>query len=92
MALAAAGALDTSFDGDGKVTTTDFGPGFDDANGVAIYPGGKIVAVGNSQHPPRMNGGFSDFALARYNPDGSLDTSFDGDGKVVTDFGTCPSS
>ncbi len=28
-----------------------------------------------------------DFALARYNSDGSLDTSFDGDGKVTTDFG-----
>ena len=28
-----------------------------------------------------------DFALARYNADGSLDTSFDGDGKVTTDFG-----
>jgi hypothetical protein len=37
-ALAAAGVLDTSFDGDGKVTT-DFGPGRDDANGIAIYAG-----------------------------------------------------
>src|SRR6266508_2960252 len=75
-AFAAAGALDTSFDGDGKVTT-DFG-GLDEALGVAIQPDGKIVAAGT-------NGG--DFALARYNRDGSLDTSFDGDGKVTTDFG-----
>jgi uncharacterized delta-60 repeat protein len=69
------GSLDTSFDGDGKVTT-DFG-GVDAASDVAIQPDGKIVAAG---------GGAADFALARYNRDGSLDTSFDGDGKVTTDF------
>src|SRR5207342_2614093 len=40
---------------------------------------GKIVAVG------RAAGG--DFGLARYNPDGSLDPSFSGDGKQTTDFG-----
>ena len=34
------------------------------------------------------SGSNADFALARYNADGSLDTSFDGDGKVTTDFGT----
>ncbi len=70
------GSLDTSFDGDGKVTT-NFG-GFAFASGVALQPDGKIVAVGGS-------GG--NFALARYNSNGSLDTNFDGDGKVLTDFG-----
>ncbi|MFH7599664.1 calcium-binding protein [Streptomyces racemochromogenes] len=71
------GSLDTSFDGDGRVTTPFPGPGV--ANGVKVQPNGKIVAAGNS--------GF-DVALARYNPlDGSLDTSFDGDGTVITDFG-----
>ena len=40
---------------------------------------GKIVVAGGSSA-----GGF---ALARYNTDGSLDTSFDGDGKLTTDFG-----
>jgi uncharacterized delta-60 repeat protein len=34
------------------------------------------------------NAGLSDFALARYNTNGSLDTTFDGDGKVMTDFGS----
>jgi uncharacterized delta-60 repeat protein len=68
------GSLDTSFSGDGK-QTTDFG-GFDRARGVALQGDGKIVAVG----------GFGDFALARYNPDGSLDTSFSGDGLQTTDF------
>ncbi|KJY31239.1 DUF11 domain-containing protein [Streptomyces katrae] len=72
------GSLDTTFDGDGRVTTAFAGP--DVANGVKIQPDGKIVTAGSS--------GF-DFALARYNgADGSLDTGFDGDGKVTTDFGT----
>ncbi|WP_165914477.1 delta-60 repeat domain-containing protein [Streptomyces sp. AcE210] len=72
------GSLDTSFDTDGKVTT-DFG-GTDQAFGVAVQTDGKIVTVGDSS----VGGGF---ALARFNTDGSLDTSFDTDGKVSTDFG-----
>ena len=59
----AAGELDPSFDGDGRVLT-DFG-GFDVARGVAIQADGKIVAAGGS--------GFGDFALTRSNLDGSLD-------------------
>jgi uncharacterized delta-60 repeat protein len=78
-AAAAGGELDTSFDDDGMVTT-DFG-GLDEALGVAIQADGKIVAAGRGT-------AVGDFALARYNRDGSLDTSFDGDGKVTTDFGS----
>ena len=74
------GSLDTTFSGDGK-QTTDFGGGVDEATAVAIQADGKIVAVGTR----RRRGG--DFALARYNPNGSLDTSFSGDGKQTTDFG-----
>jgi uncharacterized delta-60 repeat protein len=43
---------------------------------------GKLVVAGYSH-----NGSNSDFALVRYNADGSLDTGFDGDGKVTTDIG-----
>lgn len=75
------GSLDSSFDTDGKVTTS-IGSGFALANAVAIQPDGKIVAAGQS-----YNGSNADFALARYNTDGSLDTSFDGDGIVVTPIG-----
>ncbi len=50
---------------------------------MALQGDGKIVAVGRSG--PSLSGG--DFALARYNPNGSLDTSFSGDGKQTTDFG-----
>jgi len=81
-AAAAAGDLDTSFDGDGKVTT-DFA-GFDEALGVAIQSNGKIVAAGFTEFFPSP---LHDFVLARYNRDGSLDSSFNGDGKATTDFG-----
>jgi uncharacterized delta-60 repeat protein len=75
------GSLDPSFSGDGR-QTTDFG-GDDGAGGVAIQDDGKIVAVGGG----RASGIGSDFALARYNPNGSLDPSFSGDGRRMTDFG-----
>jgi uncharacterized delta-60 repeat protein len=75
------GSLDTTFGGDGKVTT-DFAGGSDAGNGVALQPDGKIVGVGKA-----ATSSFGDFALARYNPDGSLDTTFGSGGKVTTDFG-----
>ncbi len=75
------GSLDTSFGFDGLVTT-DLGSDDDEAQAVAIQPDGKIVVAGYNG----LNG--YDFALTRYNSDGSLDTSFDGDGKATTDFGT----
>ncbi|HVE58433.1 MAG TPA: FG-GAP-like repeat-containing protein, partial [Pyrinomonadaceae bacterium] len=74
------GSFDTSFDGDGRVTT-DFGDVSDSALAIGIQTDGRIVAAGHTGN----NDGI-DFALARYNADGSLDTSFDGDGKVTTDF------
>jgi uncharacterized delta-60 repeat protein len=76
------GSLDQSFDGDGKVIT-DFGTPFDGSSGIAIQADGKIVVVGSTYPDENRQ---ADFALARYNPDGSLDQSFDGDGKVTTDF------
>jgi uncharacterized delta-60 repeat protein len=79
---AADGDLDTSFDSDGKVTTA-IGSGNDEARSVAIQSDGKIVAAGYSH-----NGSNYDFTLVRYNTDGTLDTSFDSDGKVTTAIGS----
>lgn len=76
------GSLDTNFDGDGKVTT-DFGS-LDEAFVVVIQPDGKIIAAGHTNNPST---GTDDFALSRYNPNGSLDTTFGNGGKVTTDFG-----
>ncbi len=75
------GSLDTSF-GTGGNVTTDFGTGnTDSANAIASQSDGKIVAAGSS-----FANGLGDFALARYNTDGSLDTSFGTGGKVLTNF------
>ncbi len=80
------GTLDGTF-GSGGLVTTDFSRGpivvrgaSDQAFSVAIQADGRIVVAGSG-------GTDGDFALARYNPDGSLDLSFDGDGRVTTDFG-----
>src|SRR5687767_15893608 len=83
-AAAPPGELDPTFDGDGKVRT-DFIQGLDISNAVAVQADGRVVAAGRAGPPP--NAAPSDFAVARYNPNGSLDPTFDGDGKVTTDFG-----
>ena len=77
------GSLDTGFDTDG-VVQTDFAGSSDAANALALQQDSKIVAAGVANTAPGH--GDEDFALARYNPDGSLDTSFDSDGKVKTDI------
>ena len=74
------GSLDTTFDGDGTVVTSI--NLFDSAYDVAIQGDGKIVAAGEAG-----NGSNSDFALVRYESNGSLDATFDGDGKVTTTIG-----
>jgi uncharacterized delta-60 repeat protein len=82
------GSPDMTFDGDGKLTT-DFAGGNDDlARGVAVQPDGRIVAVGDATVAIGPSVATIDFALARYNVDASLDTTFGGDGMVTTDFST----
>ncbi len=69
------GTLDNSFDGDG-IVLTDFG-GVDAANDVAIQSNGRIVVVGSTDNK---------IAIARFLANGTLDTSFDADGKYVKNF------
>ncbi|HEX8089323.1 MAG TPA: hypothetical protein VF762_10745, partial [Blastocatellia bacterium] len=76
------GSLDTSFGTDGK-QTTEFSGYEDTATGMAIQPDGKIVLAGISRSADGADN--SDFALARYNPNGGLDPSFGSGGKVTTD-------
>jgi uncharacterized delta-60 repeat protein len=81
------GTLDTTFDTDGKVTT-DFGSGgASGAYAIAIDANGKIVVAGYVDIDNTSNINY-DFALARYNSDGSLDTSFGTGGKVITAIGS----
>ena len=49
---------------------------------IALQPDGKLVVAGYSD-----SGGW-DFSLARFNPDGSLDNTFSGDGIVITQVGS----
>ncbi len=76
------GALDTNFNGVGKVITA-IGNGNDGAYSVALQPDGKIVVAGSC-----LNGTTYDFCLARYLASGALDLSFNGTGKVITAIGS----
>lgn len=73
------GSIDNTFDTDGIVTTA-FGSGDDYAFTCIQQSDGKLLAGGSSAN------GFNDFALARYNSNGSLDNTFSADGKVTTDI------
>lgn len=76
------GSLDTSFGGGSGYVSTDLAGSNDRADSLTIQADGKVVLAGFG-----FNGTSFDFALVRYNTDGSLDTSFNGTGKVLTDFG-----
>ncbi len=76
------GSLDTTFDSDGKVIT-DISSWLDYGRSVALQSDGKIVVAGYT-----FTGAYSDFTVVRYNSDGSLDTAFDSDGKIITDIGS----
>lgn len=76
------GSYDTSFDTDGIVTIA-FGSGNDEAFSHKIQNDGKIIVFGQSH-----NGINNDFALARINTDGTLDTTFGSGGKVITPIGS----
>jgi uncharacterized delta-60 repeat protein len=76
------GTLDPSF-GTGGTVTTDIGGYINEVNALIRLADGKLVAAGWALGPT----GTFDFALARYNPDGTLDPSFGTSGAVTTDIG-----
>lgn len=81
------GSLDTSFGGDGIVTTEIVPGGFAEARALAIDGQGRILAAGDVLPDPAEFG--LDVVVARYNPSGSLDPGFGGgDGIVLTDVGS----
>jgi uncharacterized delta-60 repeat protein len=77
------GSLDTSFDIDGIARVGFLGVSRDYANAVKIQSDGKIVLAGYTDAIAQR-----DFALARLNTNGSLDTSFNDDGLAITSIGT----
>ncbi|HKA82963.1 MAG TPA: hypothetical protein VKD21_03835 [Acidimicrobiales bacterium] len=72
------GALDKSFDDNGK-KIVNFGGDSERAFGAALQPDGKIVLVGDAD---------LDAGVARLNKDGSLDTTFSGDGRRKYKWGS----
>ncbi|MFL5796911.1 MAG: hypothetical protein ACJ77A_03135 [Actinomycetota bacterium] len=76
------GKRDLSFSGDGR-ERIEF-PGYDDLTGFngALMSGGKILIVGDGN---KTADGQSDMVLARLNGNGSLDTTFSGDGRQTLD-------
>lgn len=74
------GSLDAGFGNGGKVVTA-IGDDSDRAWAVAIQADGKIVVAGESNSGSTSG---VDFALARYNANGTLDAGFGSGGKVVT--------
>jgi uncharacterized delta-60 repeat protein len=86
------GSLDTTFDTDGKLTMSIIAGKYSEAKALILQPDGKILIAGSTYMmvPNPLNSSVtisvSAFAAVRYNSNGSLDTSFDTDGKVTTIF------
>src|SRR5215213_6721150 len=78
--------LDPSFGGGAGYVILDFDRHEDTAHAVTIAPGGKIVVAGSTGDLNPVPAP-ADFAVARLNPDGTLDTTFDTDGRRTIDFG-----
>lgn len=76
------GSLDATF-GEAGIVTTSIGRSSDTAAALLVHPDGRLVVAGKAA--TRHLG--ADFALARYHPDGTLDTTFAGDGTRMTDIG-----
>ncbi len=72
------GSLDSTFSGDG-LATLDFNGLADYAHDVVLQADGKILVMGGAF----VSGNGRDLGFARFNTDGTLDTSFDGDGKLI---------
>ena len=89
------GKLDTTFSNDGVVTTSvgkiegqTINSSISAVNSIAVQDDGKIIACGYCTNG--VNGGdiSKDFALVRYNSDGSVDSTFGNDGIVMTSIST----
>jgi uncharacterized delta-60 repeat protein len=74
------GTLDSGFGSGGRVLTA-VGSSYEEAYAVAVQADGKIIAAGYT-----WSGSSNDFALVRYNSNGTLDASFGKSGKTIIDF------
>jgi uncharacterized delta-60 repeat protein len=77
------GTLDTTFGGDGYADLVYWSGRDNHPTSVAAQSDGKVVVSGFSV----LNGNDIRLAVARFNADGTLDTSFDSDGLVLLKIG-----
>ncbi len=75
------GSLDNTFGDNGKLIG-DYKQGYTVFNATVIQQDGKAIAGGST-----WNGSSYDFALVRYNIDGSIDSTFGTNGRQITDLG-----
>lgn len=76
----------SDFGDGGRVVSNLFGS-YEQGNAVVVQSDGHILVAGSKDFSP-YSGPEGDFLLARYNKDGSLDTTFGDEGKVSADFGS----
>jgi len=86
LRFTADGVLDTTF-GTNGVVLTDFGTNTDQAMAMAVMPDGRIVVSGQTLSDDLT---VADMAFARYNSDGSLDTTFGSGGRATVDVRSTP--
>jgi len=79
-ATAQPGTLDPSFSADGKLTAS-LTTANNTASAIAVQPDSKIIVAGSV-----VNTADADFGVTRYNPDGTLDLTFNTTGKALADF------
>jgi uncharacterized delta-60 repeat protein len=77
------GSLDTSFGSGGTAPIVTLGNGLDEMKSIALQPDGKIVVAGSTSLPTAFN---FDFMVARFNANGTPDTTFGTGGKTLTEF------
>lgn len=82
---AQSGVLDPSFGNDGIVATVISGT-YNLAHATVVQPDGKIIVVGQAGEPATYK-----VAVARYNTDGSLDTTFGNNGTLIIEVGPAKS-
>lgn len=84
------GSFDTTFgtNGNGSTTTSSINDQKESVYTMVLQQDGKIIVAGQSDINPSLSGYYYNAFLARFNADGSLDTSFGNNGYVKTELGS----
>ena len=81
------GTLDATFGQNGVVNIIQPNGESSSGQSIAIQPDGKILIGGNHWHGAFVGNRYQNYFLARYNPDGTYDTSWNGTGSIKISYG-----